>query len=259
MRLQQYLAACGVASRRACEVLIKEGRIAVNGKTAEIGASVDPSKDVITVDGKSLRADEKVYILLNKPRGVITTAKDTHARKTVLECLAGVKHRVFPVGRLDYDVEGALLLTNDGALAHRLTHPRYKIEKVYLAWVEGQMTPDSAIRLEKGVQLDDGPTAPAKVVILSVGAKLTLIQLTLTEGRKREVKRMCAKVGHPVRELQRIAIGCVKVKGLKPGDWRYLTDREVNALQKLAGLARISHQSPPSMGATGEQCSGEST
>ncbi|HRI87461.1 MAG TPA: pseudouridine synthase, partial [Candidatus Hydrogenedentes bacterium] len=179
-----------------------------------------------------------VYILLNKPRGVVTTAKDTHNRRTVLDCLHGMNTRVFPVGRLDFDVEGALLLTNDGELAFRLTHPKYLVEKVYLAWVKGRMTTDTAIALEKGVELEDGMTAPARVQIKSLGENSTLVQLVLTEGRNREVKRMCAHVGHPVSELQRIAIGGVKVKGLRPGEWRELSDAEVRALRKITQLGK---------------------
>lgn len=233
MRLQQYLAACGACSRRAAETFIAEGRVKINGRPAEIGATVNPATDKVTLDGRTIEMERKVYVLLNKPRGVVSSARDTHNRMTVVDCVRGARARLFPVGRLDKDVEGALLLTNDGELAYRLTHPKFNIEKVYLAWVKGTMTPDTAIRLEKGVRLEDGMTAPAKVQILSRGARSTLIQLVITEGRKREVKRMCGKVGHPVIELQRIAIGNVKVKGLKPGEWRYLKDGEVQGLYRL--------------------------
>lgn len=213
------------------------GRVQVNGRTAALGQSIDPARDEVRIDGKPLHIEKKVYVLLNKPRGVITSAKDAYGRKTVLDCLHGVRARVFPVGRLDYDVEGALLLTNDGELAFRLTHPKYRIDKVYLAWVKGKMSAETAIAIERGVKLEDGITAPAKVQILSLGEHSTLVQLVLTEGRKREVKRMCMHVGHPVTELQRIAIAGVKVKGLRPGEWRYLTENEVESLRKLTGLA----------------------
>lgn len=232
------MAACGVASRRVCEDIIVAGRVTVNGQPAVLGQRINPDTDDVRVDGKLIRSDSKVYVLLNKPRGVVTTASDTHHRKTVVDCVQGVRARVFPVGRLDLDVEGALLMTNDGDLAYRLTHPKYEIPKVYLAWVAGTMTPETAMALERGVPLEDGVTAPAKVQILSRGATSTLIQLVLTEGKKREVKRMCAHVGHPVKELQRIAIGGVKVKGLKPGEWRYLSESEVVSLRKLTGLAK---------------------
>ncbi|MDZ4859291.1 MAG: pseudouridine synthase [Candidatus Hydrogenedentes bacterium] len=236
MRLQQFMAASGVASRRASEAIITAGRVTVNGIVATLGQSVNPETDQVCVDGKPLATDTKVYVLLNKPRGVVTTAKDTHNRRTVLDCVSTLRSRVFPVGRLDFDVEGALLLTNDGELAYRLTHPKYQIEKVYLAWVQGRMTTDTAIRLEKGVELEDGMTAPAKVQILSLGENSTLVQLVLIEGRNREVKRMCMHVGHPVNELQRIAIGGVKVKGLQPGAWRLLAPSEVGRLYQLTGI-----------------------
>lgn len=236
IRLQKFLAECGIASRREAEKLVAAGRVHVNGALAKVGDSINPATDEVQFDGKPVTADGKVYILLNKPRGVITSVKDTHDRKTVLDCLNGISARVFPVGRLDLDVEGVLMLTNDGELAFRLTHPQFQVEKVYLAWVEGVMTTDTAVRLEEGVQLEDGVTAPASVVILHFGKRTTLIRLVLREGKKREVKRMCAAVGHPVRELQRISIGNVRGKGLKPGEWRYLNESEINGLRSLVGL-----------------------
>jgi pseudouridine synthase len=236
LRLQKYLAECGVASRRASERLIEQGRVSVNGEAAIIGAQVDPEHDSILVDGKPIGQDDKVYIVLNKPEGTVTTSRDTHGRKTVLHWVKGVGARVFPVGRLDMDVEGVLLLTNDGELAHRLLHPAYEIGKVYLAWVSGQVRPETVRKLEQGVMLDDGMTAPAKAVILNEGPHATRIQLTLHEGRKREVKRMCSAVGHPVRSLHRVAFGNVRSGGLRPGEWRYLSDQEITQLRKLAKL-----------------------
>lgn len=236
-RLQKYLSASGVASRRAAEQLIVEGRVRVNGRTAQVGESIDPASDRVEVDGRPVQPeDRKVYILLNKPRGTITSAKDTHGRDTVLDRVSAVGERVFPVGRLDLDVEGALLLTNDGELAFRLTHPSYEVDKVYLAWVKGIVTPETAARLRAGVVLDDGKTAPAKVIVLRSGARATMIQITLHEGRKREVKRMCAAVGHPVRELQRVAFANLRLGELKPGEWRHLTPQEVEKLKHLVGL-----------------------
>lgn len=236
LRLQKYLAECGVASRRASEKLIEAGRVSVNGETATIGAKIDPEHDDVQVDGKAVGQDEKVYVVLNKPEGTVTTVKDTHGRKTVLHWVKGVRARVFPVGRLDMDVEGVLLLTNDGELAHRLLHPGYEVGKVYLAWVKGLVRAETARKLEEGVMLEDGLTAPAKVAVLNGGHQTTLLRLTLHEGRKREVKRMCAAAGHPVRSLHRVAFGNIRSRGLRPGEWRYLSEQEVRQLRKLAHL-----------------------
>ncbi len=236
MRLQQFIAGCGLASRRAAEQLIADGRVMVNGRVAVVGAQVNPAVDRVEVDGCPLQPDQKLHILLNKPRGVIASAKDTHGRNTVLDCLSGLEARVFPVGRLDLDVEGALLLTNDGELAFRLTHPKYEIKKVYQATVRGEMKRETADRLEKGVHLDDGVTAPCTVRILSSGPRMSEVELTLHEGRKREVKRMCAHVGHPVRKLRRIAFGAIPLGKLQPGQWRKLTAAEVHGLYKITGL-----------------------
>ena len=236
IRLQKYLAECGVASRRAAEGLVQAGRVTVNDTVAQIGQTVDPEQDVIHVDGRPVELNRKVYVVLNKPEGAVTTAKDTHGRPTVLDLLKGVRARVFPVGRLDMDVEGVLLLTNDGDLAYRLTHPKYEVEKIYLAWVQGHVQPETAVRLEKGVLLEDGVTAPAHAYILNAGHETSLMRLHLREGRKREVKRMCAAVGHPVRSLHRIAFGSINDTGLRPGEWRYLSEREISGLRHLAGI-----------------------
>ncbi len=233
LRLQKYLAECGVASRRASEKLIAEGRVTVNGETAQLGCSIEPGGERVEVNGEPVEPDDKVYIVLNKPTDSITTAKDTHGRKTVLDLVRGARARVFPVGRLDKDVEGVLLLTNDGELAHRLMHPSYHVDKVYLAWVRGHMRPETALRMEKGIMLEDGMSAPAKVMILNEGVHTTQIRLTLHEGRKREVKRLCEAAGHPVCGLNRIAVGNVRTRGLRPGEWRYLTDNEVQGLHNL--------------------------
>lgn len=237
VRLQKYLAECGIASRRASEKLIEAERVTINGEVAVLGSKVDPGTDQVVFDGEPVvKTDKLVYVVLNKPAGTVSTAKDTHGRPTVLDCIDGVTARVFPVGRLDMDVEGVLLLTNDGELANRLMHPSYEVDKVYVARVHGRVKDDAVVRLEAGVQLDDGMTAPAKVVILNANANHSTIELTIHEGRKREVKRMCAAVEHPVEQLHRVAFGNIRAGGLRPGEWRYLNPREISGLRLMAKL-----------------------
>jgi len=236
MRLQKYLAECGVASRRASEKLIEAGGVTVNGEVARIGCSVEPGVDEVLVNDSPIETNEKVYAVLNKPEGAVTTTKDTHGRKTVMDCLDGVKAPVFPVGRLDMDVSGVLLFTNNGELAHRLMHPSYEIEKTYLVWVRGRVAPRAIEVLERGVALEDGVTAAAKAAVLRLDVSATLLRLTLREGRKREVKRMCAAAGHPVRSLTRISFGGIGANGLRSGEWRYLRGAEVAHLCALVKL-----------------------
>lgn len=241
-RLQKYLAACGVASRRAAEKMIEEGRVTVNGVPGVVGQSVCPQFDLVAVDGAAVRVDGKVYVVLNKPANTVTTAKDTHGRKTVLDLVQGAKARVFPVGRLDMDVEGVLLMMNDGELAHRLIHPRYEVEKIYLATVKGHVQFHSVERLRRGVHLEDGMTSPAGAEIVREQGAFTVLRLTLHEGRKHEVKRMCAAVGHPIRSLQRVAFGGIRADGLRPGEWRYMTETEVLNLYALTtGCGEDTH------------------
>lgn len=225
-----------MASRRACEKLIQENRVTVNGEVAVLGTKINPETDTVLFDDTPVLINKKVYIVLNKPRGVVTTATDTHERKTVLDCLEGVEARVFPVGRLDMDVSGMLLLTNDGELTNRLSHPRYEVDKVYSAWVKGLVKSDAIALLESGVKLDDGLTAPAQVSIVKSQGNTTLIRLVIHEGKKHIVKRMCKAVGHPVTSLRRISMGNIQVDDLNPGQWRYLEDTEVAALYALVGL-----------------------
>ena len=236
IRLQKYLAECGVASRRRCEELIAQGRIKVNGQTAILGTVVDVDRDVILIDNERVAPEKKVYVLLNKPRGVITSTKDPHHKHTIMTYLNGISARVFPVGRLDIDVEGALLITNDGELAHRLTHPRYEIPKVYLAWVRGKMSVEAAMRLEKGIRLDEGVARASRVVILNQGNTSTLVEITMREGKKREIKRMCARVGHEVLELKRVSIGNIHIGNLQPGEWRHLKEGEIEDLRRITAL-----------------------
>src|SRR6266496_1848363 len=228
VRLNAYLARAGVASRRAADELIKAGRVTVNGEPGQLNTFVE-TRDRVEVDGKPVAAQSLTYVLLHKPAGTVTTARDPQGRPTVVE-LVNVPERVVPVGRLDADTTGALLLTNDGPLAHRLAHPRYGVEKVYEVEVEGE--PDDAVldQLADGVELDDGPTAPANVRRLGP-AKL---ELTLHEGRKHQVKRMSEAVGHPVRRLHRSRYAGLTVEGLEPGAWRELEPGEVARLQSLS-------------------------
>jgi 23S rRNA pseudouridine2605 synthase len=232
-RLQKVLARAGLGSRRACEELIIDGRVKVNGELAELGRRVDVERDRIEVDGApvSVRSDD-VYYLLNKPVGVVTTADDPQGRPKVVD-LVPSEPRVFPVGRLDFDTEGLLLLTNDGELAHRLTHPSFGVEKEYLAHVDGDPSPSALRRLREGVDLDDGRTAPAKVGHPGPG----MVRLVIHEGRNRQVRRMCEAIGYPVVRLVRTRIGSVTDPRLAPGEWRLLTDEERRSLERAtAGL-----------------------
>ncbi len=229
-RLQKVLARAGLASRRACEELIAEGRVTVNGDVAVLGRRVDTAVDVVAVDGALVPvAPGLVHYLLNKPAGVVSTAADTHGRPTVVELVPPVP-RVFPVGRLDADTEGLLVLTNDGELAHRLTHPSFGLEKEYLAHVEGDPSRAALRRLREGLDLEDGPTAPARVTRLEAG----VLRIIIHEGRNRQVRRMCEAIGHPVLRLVRTRVGPVRDRRLEPGQWRMLEPAEVRALAAAA-------------------------
>ena len=236
-RLQKFMARCGVASRRACETLIAQGRVRVNGRTVtEPGFKVDPDQDEVRVDGRVIRpAPGFRYIMLHKPAGYVTTVSDPQGRPTVM-ALVPADRRLYPVGRLDLDTEGLLLLTDDGALAHRLTHPRYGVPKVYRARVAGVVGEEALARLRHGVMLDDGPTAPARVRLLRQDPAAALLEIELKEGRKRQVRRMCQAVGHPVLYLRRVAFGPLRLGRLPKGQYRSLTPAEVEALKRAAGL-----------------------
>lgn len=229
-RLQKVLARAGLGSRRVCEILIADGRVTVDGEPAVLGRRVAPASARVEVDGVSIGVRPGlVHYLLNKPAGVVTTAKDPQGRPTVLE-LVPTEPRVFPVGRLDLDTEGLLLLTNDGDLAHRLTHPSFGVDKEYLAHVQGDPQPGAIRQLRAGVQLADGVTAPATVSRLAEG----LLRLTIHEGRNRQVRRMCEAVGHPVVRLVRVRIGPLVDRNLAPGSWRPLEVGEVRGLERAA-------------------------
>ena len=230
MRLNAYLARAGVASRRGADALIKAGRVTVNGAAGELNSFVGQADDV-RLDGRPVGAQRLRHVLLNKPRGTITTARDPEGRPTVVD-LVGGDIRVVPVGRLDRDTTGVLLLTNDGPLAHRLAHPRYGVEKTYVAEVEGE--PGDAVigALAEGVELDDGPTAPARVQRLGPSR----LELVLHEGRNRQVRRMLEAVGHPIVKLRRARYAGLGPGRLRPGEWRDLTPGEVARLRRLVGL-----------------------
>jgi 23S rRNA pseudouridine2605 synthase len=232
VRLNAYLARAGVASRRGADELIREGRVVVNGAPGELNTRVR-SGDVVEVDGSRVAAQALAYVLLHKPTGVVTTASDPHGRPTVVD-LVDHPARVVPVGRLDADTTGALLLTNDGPLAHRLAHPRYGVAKVYEAEVEGVPDADALEALRTGVELEDGLTAPAEARVLRTKNGSAVLELTLHEGRKHQVKRMCAAVGHPVVRLHRGRYAGLELGDLAPGAWRELTAAEVETLRTLA-------------------------
>jgi pseudouridine synthase len=237
-RLQKILSAAGVASRRAAERLMAEGRVSVNGTVVrELGTKADPETDDIRVDGRAIRRETKrLYFLLNKPRGYVTTRSDPEGRRTVLDLLAGVREYVFPVGRLDYDSEGLLLLTNDGELAALLTHPSHEVPREYHARIRGVPDAHAMRRLEQGIVLDGRRTAPATIRLVERGlgedGSQALLSLTLHEGRTRQVRKMCEAVGHPVVRLRRVRIGPIADATLPLGAYRALTPREVAALRK---------------------------
>ncbi|MEE2631852.1 MAG: pseudouridine synthase [Actinomycetota bacterium] len=227
-RLQKVLARVGIGSRRVCEDLIAEGRVLVDGEVAVLGRRVDVETALIELDGAPIGVrPDLVHYLLNKPAGVVTTADDPHGRPTVVG-LVPTEPRVFPVGRLDFDTEGLLLLTNDGELAHRLTHPSFGVEKEYVAELQGSPSRAALRRLREGIQLDDGVTAPARAALLEP----SVLRLTIHEGRNRQVRRMCDAIGHPVVRLIRTRIGPLADRSLAPGAWRDLAGDELRSLQR---------------------------
>jgi pseudouridine synthase len=237
-RLNKVLARAGLASRRGADRLILEGRVTVNESAAtNPGTLVDPAVDRVCVDGRPVPAAPSLcYVLLNKPAGYVSSRSDPRGRPVVTDLLRGVRARVYPVGRLDADVEGLLLLTNDGALTHRLLHPRYGLARVYEATVAGTVRGTELARWRAGVLLEDGPARAEEVAILRRGAGQTVMRLTFREGRKHEVKRYCERLGHPVRRLRRIGFGPLTLGALRPGERRPLTAREVRALRAAPRL-----------------------
>ncbi|MCU0587160.1 MAG: rRNA pseudouridine synthase [Syntrophobacteraceae bacterium] len=236
VRLQKVLAQAGVASRRAAEAMISQGRVRVNGLTiTELGRRVDPESDHIEVDGDRISVDQpRVYWLFYKPAGCVTTVRDPQGRRTVLDGTPEITERVFPVGRLDYDAEGLLVLTNDGDLAHQLQHPRYGVQKVYEVKVKGQPGPDVLRQLARGVRLEEGVTAPARVRLLRRLTDAAWLEIVLHQGWYRQIKRMCGTMGFPVLKIRRVAYGPLGLGGMKPGEVRRLTPREVRDLYEDA-------------------------
>lgn len=234
MRLQKYLAEAQVASRRKAEEIILQGRVKVNDKTiTELGIKIESDKDIVTVDGKRVQICEKmIYIMLNKPEGCVTTVKDQFDRKSVIDYVSDVKERVYPVGRLDYNTSGLLILTNDGDLTYKLTHPKHNIEKTYIADVDREPDSNDMERFKKGLIIDGRKTAPAEIEIMKKG-RLTSLKIKIHEGRNRQVRKMCAAINCNVVRLKRIAEGNIELGKLEKGKYRYLTDEEIMYLKGL--------------------------
>lgn len=237
MRLQKYMAEAGIASRRKCEELIQAGRVKVNGQVAILGACVEPLQDLVEVDGEPLgKSQQKVTVILNKPRGVMCTAQDPQGRPTVSDYVKDLPVRVYNAGRLDYDSEGLLVMTNDGELAYKLTHPRFCMDKTYAAICDGLLTKAQIAALEQGVQLEDGPTHPAKVrEVFKLRNGNTAFNITIHEGRNRQVRRMLEAVGHETLALKRVALGPLRLGDLPSGTYRSLTAQEWDELHAWLG------------------------
>lgn len=237
-RLQKVLAHAGVASRRKCEEWIQQGRVSVNGRiVTKLGVKVDPNKDIIEVDGRVIRSEQKVYILFHKPKGVITSVHDPKGRRTVIDFFRNkLQERIYPVGRLDYDTEGLLLLTNDGEFANALMHPRHRIPKTYHATLNGIPHGSVLEKLQRGIKLDDGITAPAEVEYFDVFPEQnkSIISITIYEGRNRQVRRMFEAVSFPVQRLQRVGVAFLTLEGVSRGKFRHLSKQEVERLRALA-------------------------
>jgi 23S rRNA pseudouridine2605 synthase len=244
VRLNKFLRECQLGSRRKCEKYVEQGLVTINGEpVSEVGVLVDPENDEVRVDGKKVTPEtKKVYVVANKPRGVVVTASDPEGRRTVYEAMTGLPAGVFSVGRLDMDSEGLLLLTNDGALAHRLLHPRFEIERVYVVGVEGKVGSELADRLTAGIELEDGAHIAREVKVLDETGRGAVLEITLTEGKKREIRRMLAACGLEVTSLKRIRFAAVGIGDLEPGQWRDLTRDEVRALRHMVEEAYLARR-----------------
>ena len=236
-RLQKILSEMGIASRRKVEDLIFEQRVTVNGRIATIGMKADPDRDHIKLDGKLLtKRERRVYLMFNKPRQVVTSLDDPQGRPTVKDFLKGIKYRVFPVGRLDFDSEGMLLMTNDGDFAYAVLHPSKKVSKTYLVKVKGFLADEDIAKLQKGIKLKNRLTAPATVRRMRKTEQNSWLEITIREGRKRQIRRMLESIGHPVLKLKRIRINGIALGGLETGAYRYLTSGEVDMMKREAGI-----------------------
>ncbi len=240
VRINKYLSMCGITSRRGADDLITQGKVTINDLLlTERGAVVDTDIDVVAVDGVVAKlVEELIYVLLNKPVSTMTTLDDPYKRRTIVHYLKNLAQRVYPVGRLDFDSEGVLILTNDGDLAYRLAHPGFEVPKIYEALVKGRFQKDGAEKIKKGITLEDGAIGHAKVSVLGYNNDETRIRLILTEGRKREVKQLCKAVGHPVVHLRRVEYAGIQLGSLKPGQFRHLTPGEVSRLRKMVGMVK---------------------
>jgi len=237
MRLQHFLAQAGVGSRRQCEKLITAGRIRVNDQVVQkLGTKIDPEHDEVCVDNKPVGTEKKFYVVLHKPRGYLSSVIDRRGRPTVSELVEDLPARLYPVGRLDMDTEGVLLMTNDGIFCYRMTHPRFEIKKTYLAEVKGKPSQQALAELRKGVKMEDGKTWPAEVKLIESAKNYSTLEIAIHEGRKRQVKKMCKAVGHPVERLNRIEFGGIRLGNLKPGQYRLLSDSERKRLFKEAAM-----------------------
>jgi pseudouridine synthase len=238
IRLNKYLSRAGLASRREADRIIAAGRVKVNGVYVDdLGHKVDEERDEVEVDGAGVKASEgHLYLMLHKPRGYLVTMNDPFLRATIVDILPQLKERIFPVGRLDKDSEGLLLLTNDGSLANRLIHPRWEVEKEYIVVVEGRPTKAEISRLEEGVLLDGRKTSPARILIVSSGPRWSTLRFIIREGRKREIRRMTEIIGHRVLKLKRVKFAGLELTGLKSGHWRHLNRSEITRLKRLVGL-----------------------
>ena len=234
MRLQKFLALCGVASRRKSEQLILDGKVKVNGKViTTLGTKVNPDTDVVHVNDKPIVYEEKVYIVLNKPENYITSASDQFNRPTVLDLITLIEKRIYPVGRLDYNTSGLLFLTNDGDFTYKLTHPKHNIWKTYIAKVKGIPTEGEMKKFKTGLKIENYTTSKAKIKIIETTDKNSTLEIQIKEGRNRQVRKMCEAINHPVKKLKRISIGDIKLGNLETGEWRFLTDKEMKYLNQL--------------------------